>query len=1746
MKQFSKGLASLFDVSYIDMPEGYYPYGLNGLFSRSKGTVANEKGFALRMEFPGQVVGVIETPRYPVIMCKNTTTGTCYIGFANLTNNTFDVILDDSLLPFKLPFDIEWPITGEAEFNYNNELCIAFTDRKAFPMFLNCDNPNLNDLNDLNLFPRFITPGLDLSVEDGGSVETGAYYGAIKLTKEDGTSTGYIALSNVAIVQGNKDEIQDKNIRVSLTNLDTSYDYVTLCIVRKKSGIITCQELAPVSVPLSGSVAVTYTGEQLTTAITLEEVLVPRKVYEKVDDMGQLNGALYLMGLQEEEEIDMQKYANLVQVEVVSKLHNVNLPDPNHVSGKERSLTHSEVYALYISYERTSGGWTKAMHLPGLAPQGTDNDSIALPSGATGKTFMVNDTIRRFDLTSKTCAPGVWINQDETYPDHASYDSSAIGGENLRNQPVRHFRMPSVNWCKTNFYSSNASYGRETLDMLGIKVSNIIIPADMADKLTGRYRIFFARKTLSSQTVLGQSILLYGAKERNNQYVSTGGNFWSEYALRNDNPGRLNITPEVIRFHAFDMLNNKPQTAPDYLQTELKMGITNIAYTPDVYFEDVTRTGDPKNESILGYKLDYISDGNITSAQRNLINVTKRTYVPANTIIDRYNNSFLEGAAVLQCTGSSLVTPGGHVVQVHDNGTKRQFAVKNEDTFLTTAMVVRRNCYAPFTSQPLVLMGQGINTTTFYNGDTFISDYTFHTNGWWSPTNSFNNGSAQRNKQGTRTIRRFVCETAANLYARYEDLSNQYSFYYPKRTIKDQDPNNYITAFLADQEPNQFAYSKDSNALNDLVTVEIWSPSVRTDNNKPFRIHRCGFMDRVSKKRSWRTCLPLDFYELQKNMGLPQKVYGMNDRLLIVHENALFVTQDKVQLESGQLSVTLGSGDIFQFEPQPTNGTKLGRAGTQHKLACVHTPEGYIFLDAKAGNLFLWNDGIKLMNNLFDNFFEKFLRMKESNVLRGNGYTIGYDHENERILLSAKDVRLLDEEDNEVVYKNFEDTAAFYASLSVNDIVYKDGKYLKYLGVYNGSQPYDCPALVLPNCSNTSFNIVVPVDAGSIAAFINLSSYNATDIVIVSGNSDGLFELVRTTTQVVVKFVRRPDSDGTRVLTMKAINTGDTCNFTLTITYLKKKVGSLTGFTTTVQEDVVTGSTLGTVTANAITSLFSIVSPDTHPFSIVQISDTEAEIRLSGTLDYEEVKNWNLVVSADTEDGYAEADVRIDVTNVNEQPNINNVSITIFDSQAVDSVIGTLPFSDPDINQSLDLQIVSESSPGKLQVDTTNGANEIKLLETAVAGETYTMGVKVVDPEGAFKEATITVNVLVDPQYIKFRPYNVECSSVCPEGYAPTPDNSQCYKTTTVASIPPTSPGSAGLSVRRQETSYNNDGMRIYKVGEFDINGTELNGAASYTLVNDNARPFWKNNSALNGRLNGCGVWRKDSCMGTFLDTSWEYIGFSRTFNLTTAKTVYIGMAADNICRVKINGSTFIQQIGDDTSPDTGPSTGINFNYWHIYPVALSAGTHIIELLALNQGSVAIMGLEIYDNTEAEILAANSEGELDFLFSTKDMDCQPFDAGTSAGYSCADPTYSLDTSEAPPVCTKVEYTALVPGGEIATIAQVRVIDTRNDSVLATHPNDGTQRYYQGIAIPIYPEIEGSSLCGGATVLYHSAVKSVTRRKNNCTIGEGTDVVYTLPDGKWFSTVSQAAADALADTDINNNAQSYANTNGTCQ
>ncbi|MGC4101142.1 DUF5977 domain-containing protein [Ferruginibacter sp.] len=68
-------------------------------------------------------------------------------------------------------------------------------------------------------------------------------------------------------------------------------------------------------------------------------------------------------------------------------------------------------------------------------------------------------------------------------------------------------------------------------------------------------------------------------------------------------------------------------------------------------------------------------------------------------------------------------------------------------------------------------------------------------------------------------------------------------------------------------------------------------------------------------------------------------------------------------------------------------------------------------------------------------------------------------------------------------------------------------------------------------------------------------------------------------------------------------------------------------------------------------------------------------------------------------------------------------------------------------------------------------------------------------------------------------------------------------------------------------------------------------------------------------------------------------------------------------------------------------------------------------------------------------------------------------------------------------------------------------------------------------------------CSG---LFYNDLQSINLARNNCGTGySGTNVTYTVPPGRYNSTISAADANAKAVNDINTNAQAYANQNGLC-
>lgn len=1360
----NKGLH--YDSRPQSQPADTYPFAKNGIVNDLTRVVENEPGFLpSSASIPYRSIGIISTPKHPVVISSDGT-NTAF-GYFDSQNDTYVSIFNDSALGWKLGLDPAFYVRGESQTNHLGEVVIAFTNKDAVPMYLNCDNPQVTAAEDFRLFPLANFPDMEINQDTGGGLFPGAYYVAARYIKKDGTQTPYLAVSDVQIIAGNATQATDKALRIELSNCDTRYQYVTLAIISKIGGITKVVELEKQAFGSSGLLKAVYTGGNFSTDITLEEVLVQPAVYSKVKAMGQLNDELYLGNLEIMPDVDMQQHALLVNVEWVSELVDVNPPSQDILTGKKRGHPHEEVLAVYIQYSLTEGGWSKAFVIPGPSPQAGDEATSTEASlqGITAKKYQVEDTIPYVNVAAKTGGCGVWINDNESYPNTAEFDATSLGGRNLKNQKVLHHRMPSIRYCKANLYPFDTTYGKSKLDMLGLRVSNVIIPPQYTDRING-YRILYAKRTLGNSTFIGQSLLMQPGRKGDpntdtinspdTDYISTGGNWNSKVEfrhLRDHTP--IIIDRNLFRFHSFDMLFSRPSVSPTYLSFQLRHQIDGIGY---LLLEDHAITPGAENGPTV-YLCDYLARGNtptVAGSGKKIRKVSETQYIPNNLNTGKWKNQQQETAFGGKISNPVLETADiSYHRETVDNTQEASMSANKEVTYLCNLMHLRTDLYLPFNSQSLAVAGykRGTDATVFFGGDTFVGDYCFHTYGWSDALNRGYGG----NIGATKVVRRFVCESASNINARFETVGNPYSKWYPKFPLIQEEPTNYITNFQRDQDPNQFGYSKDLNTLNDLISVRIFDPEIDEITSFPYRIHRGGKASRQTDLRNWRTFLALDYYECQKNMGAILNIEGMEDRLLIHHERSLFLTQDKAKLQSGLLSVTLGAGDIFQFQPQEKMPAKLGWAGTQHDLACVRTPAGYVFIDSLSGQVFIYKGDLRLMNEGLDTFFREFLRLKETNVLLGNGYTIGYDPVYKRILLTSKNLKTASGLTGKLYY-TFEPTEDFINELEVGDLVYMHGRWTKFLGV--NATEHSCQEPEAPVLDDKTFELSENSLEGVQVGVLTGTSVAA--VYFVSGNTNNAFRIAGN--ELIVNNPTAIDFETTPVfnLVLRGYATNglyDDANVTVNLVDIEGEAPVTGQFAFAIPENAPVTTVVGFVEAQDSLDLpltYAITAGNDLGIFAINASTGEIRILDNENLNHETYPKHILTVIVSNGEVPSEATVEIEVTNVPEAPVQEDETIQIYDTVEDADVIHQLTtFGETTITY----QEASSTAPGLFTVNpdgsvVINDASALNALTTPV----YTLEIVAKDGLGNSTLFKLIINVLFDPGTIEFRPAGASCA----------------------------------------------------------------------------------------------------------------------------------------------------------------------------------------------------------------------------------------------------------------------------------------------------------------------------------------------------------------------------------------------------
>lgn len=161
------------------------------------------------------------------------------------------------------------------------------------------------------------------------------------------------------------------------------------------------------------------------------------------------------------------------------------------------------------------------------------------------------------------------------------------------------------------------------------------------------------------------------------------------------------------------------------------------------------------------------------------------------------------------------------------------------------------------------------------------------------------------------------------------------------------------------------------------------------------------------------------------------------------------------------------------------------------------------------------------------------------------------------------------------------------------------------------------------------------------------------------------------------------------------------------------------------------------------------------------------------------------------------------------------------------------------------------------------------------------------------------------------------------------------------------------------------------------------------------ANAFWKNTfGSFNGPYNRCNVYANNpdnvelSLFGNFnaAQSKTVYIGISFSKNTGTNQSSFAQLYLNNVKLINVTTNSELNGIASNVNTILGTAyTGSEITYicWHIIPVVLQAGNNVVQLVSKSNVTAAInfMGLEVYDNTSAEIQAATSYSELNVLFS---------------------------------------------------------------------------------------------------------------------------------------------------------------------
>ena len=978
-----KGLST--DTSTVKTPEQMWQYARNILLSKKYLSIVNEKGNEYGYEVPGCIVGFEVTNE--IIVYFSISNGYSCIGYVNNNEYIYKPVIRTNNPNFK--FNINSPIECVSVYNYKKELIVIFSDGvnpnsgtvklvnitnlqkpvDAYGEFINVDDYLIYELFTPNKLPYLKT------TYSKGSLDAEVVHIAMAYVYDDfseGLPTPI--LKTVYPNFKNKNKIK-RNVKIDIESLSSNFNKAKLLFIIEEEGATFAYE-TPILNIVNNKLSYNLSSVVNLNTSDTGKILLAYERFTKVKTLTKTANQLLIGWTEINDNVNLQQYVNKLELGFEFIVDEVE---------KEKYKSHptflpDEVYSFKFVPLFTNGSRGNAFHLPGRSAAPFEyaiaDDTLINSFGLNfpeykGKGYRRFHFINNGIALDNHCQWGYWQNE-ELYPNHIDYNSSFIGGEDLRNTPIRYHRFPSpdnitlAGKSPIPVVSDNIDSSIDTLPKFNIYVKNlhIVFPADIIAKLQG-YEIVFEKRSKGGSYVEFSGILY-------KQYLADG--MTSEY------DEDITITTQNAKpadFSTFNFLSVETSSE----QVEITADIVKLykAVTPG----STLTTGD-KIASIIDteYKLaNNIASNNRFSEERLNIKVkhltagdTEEAFIPLSTV-----------APIINIIYGSLITLN-----------KNLYNLENSKDFISIGKIIFDNTNTK--NEKLVNGDVFVNNIINKSFSSILSDYLPSRNVTFS-IHSY--------------LRRYV-------YNLYSPLSNHYIVNgsiegYAIRVSWSTEDINFLNSV------NYTTVVKNSNNkyFNDLEGTLSYGLTLNYINKFPYRVYKgLNVPNESLSTTNLRTFLTNQYYDMPNDRGEIIALRGFNNGLFIQQRYSLYRTSISDKLNSDLSQVYLGNTELFDRLPEElVNNKNIGYIGSNNQFACTVFRDGYVTIDEVQGKIFIvGNDVNEISQHNTKNFFRENLPLKNNykkvdlfgkdtvvdNPYNSIGYIIGFDEEFNRLLVTKK------------------------------------------------------------------------------------------------------------------------------------------------------------------------------------------------------------------------------------------------------------------------------------------------------------------------------------------------------------------------------------------------------------------------------------------------------------------------------------------------------------------------------------------------------------------------------------------------------------------------------------------------------------------------------------------------------------------------------------------------------------------------